>query len=112
MLAKHRRVELRKIRNFFNEASKVRCEGFFIFHKPNSDHLRVSVVVPKKQAALATQRAKIKRYIYQAIQEKLPTIGGWRISMVIVVANPKLIFASENFLEQVLVCLKTTQKLK
>ncbi len=106
MLAKHHKVQLRADQDFFGNSARTKVGGALIYYQPNEDHFRASVIVAKKHANLASAREKIKRQIYQIIQDLLPQIRVWKISVVIVVFDPDRVVADRQFSEKLLSCLK------
>jgi ribonuclease P protein component len=108
MLPKKQRFPLRKERDFFQRSRKV-SGSFFVLYVQHHSHgaskaSQGAVIVPKKVAALATQRNKIKRWVKTILS---PTLQD--ISELAIVVYIKRSFEKENLteLEQKLLQLKT-----
>lgn len=73
MLAKHQKLQLRQEKEFFKKAQRLVRQPFIVYIAHTHNTPSFTVVVPKRIATKATQRNRIKRVIYQIIQERLQT---------------------------------------
>jgi len=73
MLAKRNRLNLRKCEDFFNKSRKKNglFFGFYYLDDTLKKTKRFTVIIPKKIINKATQRNKLKRIIYQLINESI-----------------------------------------
>lgn len=87
MLSKQFKFNLRPESEFFDRADRYFSSLFTIFYSKNDHSLEVVVVVPKKAAALATLRNKLKRRVYSALTSLLEKHSDQPFSLVIVAKN-------------------------
>lgn len=71
MLAKKNRLNLAKVsaRTIFKGANKKFSEHFIFFYRKNRSRFKAAAVIPKKMTALAADRNKQRRKIYQLIRQ-------------------------------------------
>lgn len=88
MLASQYRFKVRQQNAFFQEALKQRIQSIVLLSKKNDSGFCVTCIVPKKVVALATKRNRIKRLLYQEIQDNLKELQKLSVSIVLIVQRP------------------------
>ena len=106
MLARKHKAQLRTNQVFFHDAKKIKFNGGLIYYQPNSECFKASVIVAKKNAKLSTVRIKIKRQVYQAVQDLLPQIESWKISVAIVIISPNKTNNQQRLREELMTIFK------
>lgn len=97
MLSKHQKLQLRQEKEFFTEATRTVIHPFLVYIQHNQEVPRFTVIVPKRVVTQSTQRNKLKRQIYQVIQDRLKENAFAAVSVAFVVNRP----ASQEQLQQV-----------
>lgn len=97
MLPKHLKLQLRKEKDFFSSCKRQHSQFFSIFYKNKdlnlkTDTSKVVVLVPKKQVNLSSQRNKLKRMFYKALQNTTNSWESLNLNLVFIVkyASAKL----------------------
>lgn len=89
MIAREHKVPLRTLPLFFKTARRSGKQGLVFYWQKHAGNFQVSVVVPKKVAALATVRSAVRRSVYQVLQEKLQTTELLAIPVQVVIIIEK-----------------------
>jgi ribonuclease P protein component len=84
MIPQQYKLRLRAQKDFFEHAQKLRARNFSVFYQENQHGLQLTVLVPKRVIALATERNRIKRRIYQELQKNIVTLEKMTLSLVLV----------------------------
>ena len=88
MLAKQFSFKLRKDTEFFSQASKTRIHPFLVFLNISDKGFSIVVLIPKRVVALATKRNRIKRLLYQELQQHIHILEKKKMNCVLVLRSP------------------------
>jgi ribonuclease P protein component len=96
-LPKQYKLLLRKDQSFFERAHRFFSDYFTYFFIPSDNNFKSVVIIPKKAVSLATDRNKIKRMVYHAIEMARPQVT--QNFKVVLIAKKKVHYAQLSTLK-------------